>query len=139
MNEGADQGRKLAVLLHADIVGSTALVQINEVVAHRRMQDAFARFSETIRDHGGNILEIRGDAMVGEFQKASDAVSASLAFLETNNANNRSLEDGIVPRVRVGIAMGEVLIADGTVNEIGSTGTETVCVEIPGVPGANVQ
>ena len=33
--------RKLAVLLHADVVGSTALVQLNETLAHQRIQDTF--------------------------------------------------------------------------------------------------
>jgi adenylate cyclase len=38
--------RKLAVILHADVVGSTALVQENEVIAHERIQYAFQRFSD---------------------------------------------------------------------------------------------
>lgn len=37
--------RKLAVIIHADVVGSTALVQQNETIAHERMQSAFRRFS----------------------------------------------------------------------------------------------
>lgn len=40
--------RRLAVLLHTDVVGSTALVQLNETLAHQRIQDTFRRFSETI-------------------------------------------------------------------------------------------
>jgi len=43
----APPSRTLAVILHADVVGSTALVQIPESVAHERMQDAFRRFSAT--------------------------------------------------------------------------------------------
>ncbi len=35
--------RKLAVLLHADVVGSTTLVQVNETLVHRRTQDALQR------------------------------------------------------------------------------------------------
>jgi len=35
--------RKLAVILHADVVGSTKLVQQNETLAHERIQDAFQR------------------------------------------------------------------------------------------------
>ena len=35
--------RKLAVILHADVVGSTALVQHNEAVAHERIKDLFQR------------------------------------------------------------------------------------------------
>ena len=53
---------KLAVILHADVVGSTALVQQNESVAHERIQDVFRRFSATIESYGGTAHEIRGDA-----------------------------------------------------------------------------
>ena len=48
--------RKLAVIVHADIVGSTVLVQQNDRLAHQRMQAAFQRFSATIMDYGGNAL-----------------------------------------------------------------------------------
>ncbi len=34
--------RKLAVILHADVVDSTLLVQKNESLAHARIQDASA-------------------------------------------------------------------------------------------------
>ena len=107
--------RKLAVLLHADVVGSTALVQLNETLAHQRIQDTFRRFSETIAHHSGIAHEIRGDALVAEFARASDAVSASLAFQSANTAHNKELPDEVRPVVRVGIAMGEVVVADNTV------------------------
>jgi hypothetical protein len=51
--------RKLAVILHADVVSSTALVQKNEVIAHERIQAAFRQFSETIGRYGGKAREIR--------------------------------------------------------------------------------
>ena len=80
--------RKLAVLLHADIVGSTLLVRNNETLAHGRIQDTFQRFSEVISNHGGTAHEIRGDALVAEFSRASDAVSAALYFFFVNIAHN---------------------------------------------------
>ena len=107
--------RKLAVLLHADVVGSTALVQLDETLAHQRIQDTFRRLSEAIARHNGIAHEIRGDALVAEFSRASDAVSASLAFQAANAAHNEKLADDIRPAVRVGIAMGEVVVADNTV------------------------
>ena len=70
--------RKLAVILHADVVGSTALVQKNEMVAHERIQAAFHHFSETIKTYGGITRELRGDALVAEFEQASDAVPAEI-------------------------------------------------------------
>ncbi|MDH3692430.1 MAG: adenylate class-3/4/guanylyl cyclase [Gammaproteobacteria bacterium] len=111
--------RKLAVILHADVVGSTGLVQKNEAVAHHRFQDAFQRFSETIESYGGTAREIRGDALVAEFARASDAVTAALAFQSTNEAHNDSLDDDIRPRIRIGISLGEVVIADGTITGAG--------------------
>ncbi|MEJ2122897.1 MAG: tetratricopeptide repeat protein [Alphaproteobacteria bacterium] len=79
------------------------------------MRNAFHRFSEIIASYGGIAHEIRGDALVAEFSKASDAVSASLAFQESNAGHNKSLDDEVLPVVRIGIAMGEVVIVDNTV------------------------
>jgi len=50
MNQSA---RQLAVILHADVVGSTVLGQRDEMLAHERIRDAFERFSETIQAYGG--------------------------------------------------------------------------------------
>jgi TolB-like protein/class 3 adenylate cyclase len=111
----AEPTRKLAVLLHADVIGSTALVQLNETVAHERIRDAFQRFSETITVHNGIAHEIRGDALVAEFSRASDAVTAALEFQSANTAHNEGLSDKIRPELRVGVAMGEVVVADNTV------------------------
>ena len=107
--------RKLAVILHADVVGSTSLVQLNETLAHQRIQDTFHRFSETISSFGGISHEIRGDALVAEFAKASDAVSAALAFQTANATYNENLSDEVRPVLRIGLAMGEVIVADNTV------------------------
>ncbi len=107
--------RKLAVLLHADVVDSTALVRLDEILAHERIQDTFRRFSETITHHNGTAHEIRGDALVAEFARASDAVSASVDFQLANATHIEELGDEVRPVVRIGIAMGEVVIADNTV------------------------
>ncbi len=78
--------RKLAVILHADVVGSTTLVQKNESLAHVRIQDAFRRFSSTIEAYTGVAHELRGDALVTEFARVSDATG--LAFQIENNESN---------------------------------------------------
>ena len=108
--------RKLAVILHADIVGSTALVHRDETIAHVRITDAFSRFSKGVLAYAGTVREIRGDALVAEFARASDALSFALAAQEANAAHNATLGDDIRPQMRVGIALGEVVIADATVS-----------------------
>jgi class 3 adenylate cyclase len=87
--------RKLAVILHADVVGSTKLVQRNEIIAHERIQGTFHLLSETIESYGGTVHELRGDALLAEFQRASDAVSSALAFQAVNANHNAALIDDI--------------------------------------------
>jgi TolB-like protein/class 3 adenylate cyclase len=111
--------RKLAVILHADVVGSTSLVQKNETLAHERITSAFQSFSEIIQQYGGQVHEIRGDAILAEFARASDADCATLAFQQENIIQNMTLEDDIVPELRVGIALGEVVISDNTITGAG--------------------
>jgi TolB-like protein/class 3 adenylate cyclase len=110
---------KLAVILHADVAGSTALVQQNEQLAHERIQDAFKRFSQNIEKYHGLVHELRGDALLAEFERASDAVAATLAFQADQAHNNSRLPDDLQPKIRVGIALGEVVIADNTVTGAG--------------------
>jgi class 3 adenylate cyclase len=106
---------KLAVILHADVVGSTSLVQCDERLAHERIRDSFRRFGDTISAYSGKVHELRGDALLAEFERASDAVSAALAFLAAQHEYNRRLDDEIRPELRVGVALGEVIIADNTI------------------------
>jgi class 3 adenylate cyclase len=113
------QPQKLAVILHADVVGSTGLVQEDEVRAHERIRDAFRRFSKIIETYGGITHELRGDALVAEFSRASSAVCAALAFQAQNEEVNVELEGDIRPVLRVGVGMGEVVIADHTVTGAG--------------------
>jgi adenylate cyclase len=110
---------KLAVILHADVASSTRLVQQDEHLAHERIQEAFRRFSHNIEKYTGKVLELRGDALLAEFERASDAVAAALAFQAYQAYHISRLKDDLKPTIRVGVAMGEVVVADNTVTGAG--------------------
>jgi adenylate cyclase len=110
---------KLAVLLHADVVGSSALVQEDERLAHEQIQDVFRRLSGIVEAYGGTTHEVRGDALVAEFPRASDAVSAAIAYQVHSSKLAPPKTSKALPLVRMGISMGEVVIADGTVTGLG--------------------
>jgi adenylate cyclase len=110
---------KMAAILHADVAGSTALVQLDESLAHERINDAFKRFSLVIEQYGGTVHEIRGDALVAEFHRATNAVCAGLAFQTLHIEMLAQLSDEIAPSVRIGVSLGEVVFADGTVTGAG--------------------
>ena len=101
------------------MIGSTALVRRDEILAHDRMLDAFRRLSRSIEAYGGVTRELRGDALVGEFKRASDAVCAAIAFQEKNAELNIKLTDGIQPGLRIGIAMGEVVVDENMMTGAG--------------------
>ena len=96
-----DLTSKLAVLLHADVAGSTELVRSDEALTHQRIVHAFRRFSETISNHDGETLGVWGDALLAEFSKPSDAIAASLAFQTANATCNEEMPDDIRPAVRM--------------------------------------
>ncbi len=112
-------GTKLAVILHCDVVESTSLVSKDERLAHERIHDAFTRLSDTVTRFGGTTHELRGDALLADFNKASDAVGAALVFQESNTEFNQDLPGDIRPAVRIGIALGEIVIADSTLTGTG--------------------
>jgi len=107
--------RKLAVLLHADVVGSTNLVKINAEISHVRIQECFKRSAKIISACKGKTVELRGDAIIAEFQRASDALLASLHLQSENTKSIESINDEIKPILRIGVALGEVVIANKTV------------------------
>jgi adenylate cyclase len=110
---------RLAVILHADVVESTTLVRTDERLAHQRIQAAFRDVGALVERYGGTVNEVRGDALVAEFARASDAVLAALAAQDENGNRLAGLEDGVAPVLRMGIALGEVVIADATVTGAG--------------------
>jgi class 3 adenylate cyclase len=53
------QTGQLAVLLHADVAGSTALVQENEQLAHERILETFHRFHDIITKYSFQLFKVR--------------------------------------------------------------------------------
>ena len=110
---------QLVVILHADIADSTLLVRHDEQLAHESIQNTFRHFSDIISKYQGRVHELRGDALLAEFERASDGVTAALAFQTIQSDYNAKETDENLPRVRVGIALGEVIIADSTITGAG--------------------
>jgi adenylate cyclase len=110
---------RLAVILHADVADSTALVRRDERLAHDCIQAAFRSLAKDVERHGGSVSEIRGDALLAEFARASDAVLAALQAQARSAECGVSADDEVAPRLRIGVALGEVVVADDTVTGAG--------------------
>jgi class 3 adenylate cyclase/tetratricopeptide (TPR) repeat protein len=105
--------RKLATVLFADLVESTAFVAGNDPeVVRRRVTQFFDRVAHCVTTHGGIVEKFAGDAVMAAFgipqaheDDAERAVRAGLAILDTV----RELE----LEARIGIESGEVVAEDG--------------------------
>lgn len=75
--------------------------------------------TEVVVACSGAVEEIRGDAVVAQFDRASDAVTAAVSFQQDNAQLTDIPADNLSVVVRIGIALGEVVIADRTVTGAG--------------------
>lgn len=121
--------RKLATVLVADIVGSTASVSSrNPEVVRRTLAEAFARIRASLLEHGGTVEKFIGDSVVAIFgvpvahdDDAERAVRGAFAILgiiaEGNATASYPLE------LRVGVNSGEVVAGTEGGHELLVTGT----------------
>jgi class 3 adenylate cyclase/tetratricopeptide (TPR) repeat protein len=103
----------MVTFLLTDIEGSTTLWE-----AHRRtMGAALARhealIAKAVTSHGGHLIKARGegDSTLSVFERASDAVAAALALLET--LASEAWPDGIALPTRMALHTGEAELRDG--------------------------
>ena len=105
--------RKLATVLFADLVGSTALVSsADPEVVRRRVNRYFAEVSHAVEAHGGVVEKFAGDAVLAAFgvpqaheDDAERAIKAAFAI------HDQVRELGL--EARIGIESGEVVVDDG--------------------------
>ena len=75
--EAVPQGevhRKLAAILHADVVGYSRLTNEDEEGTFRRLGECFGVVRAHVEEHGGQVVNAVGDAVLADFATASSAV-----------------------------------------------------------------
>src|SRR5690242_16669382 len=100
------QHRHLAAILFTDIVGYTALMQVNEQNAVGVIKHYNAALNKMVKMHGGKVLNNYGDGSLCTFPSATDAVNCSMALQD---------ELRFPPEVplRIGLHIGEIFFEDG--------------------------
>jgi class 3 adenylate cyclase/tetratricopeptide (TPR) repeat protein len=111
--------RKMATLLFADLVGSTAMAEGHDPeIVSRLVSGVFEQLAEEVRRYEGTIEKFAGDAMLAVFGVPAihedDPERAVRAALEMQAAIERAVDDlgpsELRPRLRIGINTGEVLV-----------------------------
>ena len=95
--------RQLAAIMFADIVGYTAMMQEDEEMALGLRQKLKDKLEDEVSNHGGRILEFKGDGALCSFNSAIEGVKAALAVqLEMQTSP-------LVP-LRIGMHTGDVVV-----------------------------
>jgi adenylate cyclase len=111
----AEHRRRLAAIMFTDMVGYSALAQVDEAAAlatldrHNRMlRPLFAQFS-------GREIKTVGDAFLVEFDSALDAARCAIEIQRRLHDYNADVPDSGRILIRIGLHVGDVVVTDGDV------------------------
>jgi class 3 adenylate cyclase len=109
---GCEMRRTLTVILASDVAGYSRLVANHEEETIHRLRQASSVFSELVKKNQGSVFNSAGDAILARFDSAVDATRCAIDIQEANNAENAQIAERDKLLFRMGIAFGDVLVAE---------------------------
>src|SRR5437762_10223853 len=95
--------RKLAAILHADVVGFSRLMGEDEDGTHRALSELRRALDPLIADHGGRIVGTAGDSLLADFASVVDALDCAVAMQQRAYALNEEVPSTRRLEYRIGI------------------------------------
>ena len=111
---GSLVGRKLIAVVHADMVGYSRLIGLDDVGTLERLRTLRSTLIDpAIDEHGGRIVNTGGDSLLIVFDSIDGAVRCAVKVQQQVPAHDGDQPPDRAIRFRVGINVGDV-IPDGT-------------------------
>ena len=108
--------RRLAAILHADVVGYSRLIGSDEEATLAALVASRAVFEESIIGHGGRVVDMAGDSILAVFTAATAAVRAARDIQFGLSRLDKPVTAGQHMRFRIGVNLGEVIEkSDGSI------------------------
>jgi TolB-like protein/class 3 adenylate cyclase len=101
--------RKLSAILSADVKGYSRLMQEDDLVTIRTLEDYRALMAEVIRKYRGRVVDSPGDNVLAEFSSVVDAVESAVEVQQELKAKNEELPENRRMEFRIGINLGDVV------------------------------
>ena len=102
--------RKLAAILHADVVGFSRLMGEDEAGTHRALGELRGAVDPLIATHGGRIVSTAGDSLLADFSSVVDAVNCAVEMQRAARAINDALPPERRLELRIGVNLGDVIV-----------------------------
>ena len=108
--EPSSRKRKLAAILHADVVGFSRLMGEDEAGTHRALDELRRAVDPLIAAQGGRIVGTAGDSLLADFSSVVDALNCAMEMQQAS----RGINDPLPPERRlelwIGVNLGDVII-----------------------------
>src|SRR5215469_13886185 len=108
--EPTSRRRKLAAILHADVVGFSRLMGNDEIGTHRRLGELRRAVDPLIAEHGGRIVGTAGDSLLADFSSVVDALDCAIEMQQASRVLNDSLPPEHRLELRIGVNLGDVIV-----------------------------
>lgn len=105
--------RRLAVILAADAVGYSHLMEADEERTHRALRACHSAIAGLVAKHSGRIFGAAGDAVMAEFASPVEAIRAAVEIQNDLAERPLDLPEGRQMLFRIGINLGDVIVDGG--------------------------
>lgn len=109
--EGASsRKRKLAAILHADVVAFSRLMGEDEAGTHQALGRLRHAIDPLITAQGGRIVGTAGDSVLADFSSVVDALNCAIEMQRAALAINEPLPPERRLELRIGVNLGDVIV-----------------------------
>jgi len=110
LEEAPSPKRKLAAILHADVVGFSRLMGEDEAGTHQALGRLRSAVDPLIVAQGGRIVGTAGDSLLADFPSVVDALNCALAMQQAAGALNDTIPLERRLELRIGVNLGDVIV-----------------------------
>jgi adenylate cyclase len=108
--QGPSQKRKLAAILHADVVAFSRLMGEDEAGTHKALGRLRRAIDPLIVAQGGRIVGTAGDSLLADFSSVVAALNCALEMQRAALAINDAIPPERRLELRIGVNLGDVIV-----------------------------
>src|SRR5260370_1394078 len=108
--EPSSRKRKLAAILHADVVGFSRLMGEDEAGTHQALGKLRRAVDPLIAAHDGRIVGTAGDSVLADFSSVVDALNCAVGMQQASRAINDPMPSERRLELRIGVNLGYVIV-----------------------------
>lgn len=107
--------RKMAGIMHADIVGYARLTEQDEEGTYLRLVESMKIIATHINANSGRVANYAGDAILAEFRNATGALRCAIGVQDELKKWNANIPLEQQLQYRIGLNMGDVIMDRGDI------------------------